>query len=313
LVTFTFTQVVDIMLWQLHDTTGAYGETVGGLQACQGLQLQFGSFPALDDPQWTNFMISKFLLPMVVFSQHAMQLTYPSTLRNTPGERKTMILWRLFPCAIMSLAFGCTWLVPSPYDHAYTQKPGGVKYDPYEGGMGLHWGGDFTHEQMAVYFGWFYIKPPLVTVPPAVTWGLIQVAAVAHSGVVAMDFTRVMPPRMALVHNVVLCGVVGSLAALEGTIQLGSKWCTFCLIYSLVYTLEPLWFKEEQDEPAPVKAAHGAAASTGAASPVQVTHSPLQTGKYEPEHAGSPDLVDSAYRGTGMQLRYRGARTSPIA
>merc|ERR1711990_1032157 len=71
LLTFTFTQVVDIVLWMQHDSAGP-----SGLQACKDFQLQFGKFPPTSDPQFVNFLLSKFLLPAVVFSQHMMQCTY---------------------------------------------------------------------------------------------------------------------------------------------------------------------------------------------------------------------------------------------
>lgn len=291
LVTFTFTQLVDIALWSLHATTGAYGETVGGLQACQGLQLQVGRFPAFDDPQFANFMISKFLLPLVVFSQHAMQCTYPSELCNAPGQRTTMILYRLIPISVMVLAFACTWLVPSPYLHSYAPAAGAAKFTAYDGTMTLHWGGDFTHTEMVKYLAAFGITWLPVS-PEAITLAIIQVAAVAHSGLVAYDFTVVMPPKMALVHNIVLAGVVGTLAVTEGTIQLGSKWCTYCLIYSAVYILEPLWHSEDGDA---------------------MTLSPAK--QVSPRYSPSPpqretSMQDTGYRGTGTQLRARGPRSS---
>jgi hypothetical protein len=41
LVTFTFTQLVDIVLWNLNN-----GPDGDGLKACTALQQQFGSFPS---------------------------------------------------------------------------------------------------------------------------------------------------------------------------------------------------------------------------------------------------------------------------
>jgi len=298
LVTFTFTQLVDIALWWLHDTTGAYGETVGGLQACQGLQLQFGAFPGYNDPQFLNFMISKFVLPLVVFYQHSMQCTYPSNMINGPGQRKRLILLHLIPVAVMSLAFACTWLVPSPYNHSYAPVEKAPKYTAYDGSMTLHWGGDFTHSQMLSYIAPFANPFGLLwAFPEAATLTIIQVAAVAHSGLVAYVFTLVMPPYMALVHNLVLACVVGTLAATEGTIQLGSKWCTYCLIYSVVYILEPLWYKEDAPDGIPPT------------SPVKAATSPKSPTM--PTSLQSPILsVSSRYPGTGQQLRQRVALPS---
>jgi len=297
LVTFTGTQIVDIALWALHKRTEAYGDTYGGLQACPDLQLQFWRLPPSDHPQFTNFLISKLLLPMVVFSQHAMQLTYPSSCSNAPGQRKNMILWRIFPCFIMAFAFACTWLVPSPYDHSHTQGADNEKFITFNGTRTLHWGGDFTHHRMKEYLGFFMIPSTEL-----MTLVIIQVAACMHSGLVAYDFCAVMPPRMALMHNLVLAGVVGTLAATEGTIQLGSKWCAYCLIYSVVYCLDPLWYpllcaeddKEESSAPA--------------------TPSVLTTPTRLPKTPTSPSTPpDTGYRGTGRQLRYRGPRSSPGA
>jgi hypothetical protein len=209
LLTFTFTQLVDISLWWLHEE-----KIPGGLQACVPYQIQFGWAP-WDSPQFPNFVISKFVLPLVVFSQHATQLMYPSDKMNGPNERRNLILLHLLPVVGMSFAFACTYLVPSFFP---VEQPT------------LHWGGDFTM--------W--------------PWAMIQVAAAMHSGLVAYGFTLVMPFRVALVHIVPLVCVIATLAITEGTVELGSKWCTYCLIYSFVYIAEPLWCPVEY--PAGVKA-----------------------------------------------------------
>eukprot|EP00658_Telonema_sp_P-2_P030273 TRINITY_DN22891_c0_g1_i2.p1 TRINITY_DN22891_c0_g1~~TRINITY_DN22891_c0_g1_i2.p1 ORF type:complete len:335 (-),score=66.97 TRINITY_DN22891_c0_g1_i2:449-1453(-) len=258
LITFTFTQAVDILLWTLHRDTQPYPPTYGGLQSCPDLQLQFGKFPAADHPQAHNFYISKFVLPIVVFSQHAMQLTYPSSINAS--NRSRMIAWRILPCAVMMFAFGCTWLVPSPYDHLHTQAADKAVYADLDGSRTLHWGGDFTHHRMAEYLclDWIpgfkyspvcrehlpsHLSENISDTSYAVfTWFVVQIFALLHSGIVALDFVRVMPSRMATVHLVVLAGVVGSLAYADSTIQLGSKWCTYCLVYSFVYCSDPLWY-----------------------------------------------------------------------
>lgn len=216
-MTFTFTQLVDIALWWLHEH-----KIDGGLKACVPFQQQFGWAP-LDGEhagQLPNFLISKFVLPMVVFSQHATQCMYPSDKLNKPGQRRNLILMHLVPVIGMSFAFACTYLVPSYFPVA---KPT------------LHWGGDFT----------------------AWPFAMIQVAAALHSGLVAYVFTLVMPFRVALVHIMPLLGVITTLAVTEGTIELGSKWCTYCLVYSFVYIAEPLWLPQEY--PAKGAAANGTA------------------------------------------------------
>ena len=37
-----------------------------------------------------------------------------------------------------------------------------------------------------------------------------------------------------------LC-VITILWTTEGTLALGSKWCTYCLIYSILFLAAPLW------------------------------------------------------------------------
>ena len=64
LFTFTLTQLTDIILWTLNES----GDE--GLKACVPYQLQFGSVPS---EQKVNFYVSKFIIPLVIFSQHAMQ------------------------------------------------------------------------------------------------------------------------------------------------------------------------------------------------------------------------------------------------
>jgi len=273
-------------LWWTHASIGPYGETVGGLQACQGYQFQFGRFPATDDPQFGNFMLSKFALPLVVFSQHAMQCTYPSSVKSGPGERKRYILLHVIPVAVMSMAFACTWLVPSPYDHSYTPDPKAPKFTAYDGTQTLHWGGDFTHQEMTKNYIGFDIGATL-------TWLVIQYGACAHSGLVAYDFVILMPAsesNVGLVHNLVLACVVGTLFLTEGTMQLGSKWCTYCLIYSVVYILDPLWYRECITKPT-------APAGTSRSKAVSIEDS---------VRIQSETAADNGYRGTGSQLRYRG-------
>lgn len=51
-----------------------------------------------------------------------------------------------------------------------------------------------------------------------------------------------MPERSVLLaHLFTFGGVIGTLFFTEGTLALGSKWCTYCLIFSLVYATDPLW------------------------------------------------------------------------
>ena len=213
LVTFTFTQLVDCFLWWQHEHAAP-----GGLQACVPYQQQFGAAP--EGVQYPNFVVTKFVLPCVVFSQHAMQLTFPSARWNGPGERLRLIAWHLVPVLGMSFAFACSTIWAGQWPVA---------------GASLLWGGDFS----------------------AWPFSLIQAAALLHSGLVAFDFWLLMrdDTRMLIAHLLPLYCVIATLAYTEGTIMLGSKWCTYCLIYCFVYLLDPLWHGSYNEKTASKKAA----------------------------------------------------------
>jgi hypothetical protein len=158
LITFTFTQVVDIALWTLNN-----GEDGDGLKACVDLQQQFGSFPSEAGGitgganQDTNFMITKFVLPLVVFSQHATQCMYPSKALSGPNERRNLILAHLIPVIGMSFAFACSTTANANFPSAHQT---------------LLWGGDFS----------------------AWPFALIQTAAFLHSGIVQAVRGISVPP-----------------------------------------------------------------------------------------------------------------------
>ena len=146
LVTFTFTQLVDIALWTLN-------QQGDGLKACVDLQQQFGSFPreggGVDggEKQELNFLLTKFVLPIVVFSQHATQCTYPS--KALSGQRRNLILAHLIPVVGMSFAFACSDTIAAKFPAAHQT---------------MRWGGNFDEWPFA----------------------LIQTAAVLHSGIVML-------------------------------------------------------------------------------------------------------------------------------
>merc|ERR1712242_185299 len=62
LLTYTFTQLVDIYLWTEHETMP------GGLKGCPERKEAFGGAPD-DEAQYTQYMVSKYVIPMVVFVQ----------------------------------------------------------------------------------------------------------------------------------------------------------------------------------------------------------------------------------------------------
>jgi hypothetical protein len=57
-----------------------------------------------------------------------------------------------------------------------------------------------------------------------------------------LDFLLVIPEfSVCVVHIGTFLSVVSFLWLTEGTLSLGSKWCTYCLIFSAIYALDPLW------------------------------------------------------------------------
>ena len=54
-------------------------------------------------------------------------------------------------------------------------------------------------------------------------------------GVTTTFFWLLMPKKVAAVHTVTFWSVVGTLWVTEGTLALGSKWCTYCLVFSFIY------------------------------------------------------------------------------
>ena len=71
-----------------------------------------------------------------------------------------------------------------------------------------------------------------------------QILALMHSGLVSFVFYILMKndKKILLAHIIPLYSVIMFLFITEGTIILGSKWCWYCLIYSIVYLSEPMWY-----------------------------------------------------------------------
>lgn len=134
---------------------------------------------------------------MVVFSQHCIQLQYPS--ENLKEYRNLMIAGHALPLVGMSFQFACSDIVTSYWPEAHDT---------------LRWGG-FSAE----------------------TWHVLIVVAI-----VALDFYLTMPEASVRnMHIGTFFSVVSFLYITEGTLAVGSKWCTYCLIFSAVYCSEPLW------------------------------------------------------------------------
>eukprot|EP00300_Choanocystis_sp_HF-7_P020467 c2059_g1_i1.p1 GENE.c2059_g1_i1~~c2059_g1_i1.p1 ORF type:complete len:256 (+),score=33.01 c2059_g1_i1:38-769(+) len=189
LLTFTFTQLIDIALWTQHQ------RIPGGLQACDGFKEQFSLAPTND--QYVQFIVSKFVVPLVVFSQYAVQLSYPSKV--LANHRTKLILLHALPLVGMAYQFACSDLIRAKFPASHET---------------LRWGGH-TAEMWQILF---------------------------MSGVVAFDFWLLIPEHIvAFVHIFVLGCVMTTIYLTEQTLALGSKWCTYCLIYSFVYIAEPIW------------------------------------------------------------------------
>lgn len=137
------------------------------------------------------------MIPLVVLSQHYVQLRYPSDLLK---DKRVLMTWlHALPCAGMSLTFACTDIVHSVFPSAHET---------------LRWGGHSSE-----------------------TWQVLIVCFV-----VMLDFYLTMPERSVFLAHVLTFGsVIGTLWATEGTLALGSKWCTYCLIFSFVSATDPIW------------------------------------------------------------------------
>lgn len=82
-MTFTLTQIADAYLWTLNNKQGE-----GGLQACTSYQMQFGSAPG-GEIDYPNFVVSKYVIPLIVFSQHVRCCCHKYYERCSPvGVRK---------------------------------------------------------------------------------------------------------------------------------------------------------------------------------------------------------------------------------
>lgn len=197
LFTFTFTQIIDAMLWYTNDN-------IEELKECSIYQFQILNYPK--NNQVYNYFITKLLLPISVFFQYAMQCLYPSNLLSK-YQKKFLIFIYLIPTICMSISFGCTILYQSnfPINH-YT----------------LLWGGDLS-------------KPSII---------VNEIVALIHSGLITLIFYLLMKKekKILLIHVIPFYTIILFLFITEGTITLGSKWCWYCLIYSVIYITEPLWY-----------------------------------------------------------------------
>lgn len=69
-----------------------------------------------------------------------------------------------------------------------------------------------------------------------------------HVGVIMLFFYFVMPFRVGVAHITILGGVMTYLYHHDGTLALGSRWCSYCLIYSVAYLTSPYWIEKNDIE-----------------------------------------------------------------
>ena len=168
-----------------------------------------------------NYYVSKYAIPFIVFLQHLVQNLYPSEFLKS--WRVPIIAFCALPCIGMSYQFGCSTLVTpvltNDVDSFRITNTISISM-PISMSHGcqttLCWGG-LTAE----------------------TWQIL-----VHSGIVAMFFLLLMPFRVAFAHVGLFGCVISYLYMTEGTLALGSKWCTYCMVYGLFYVFEPLWMPE---------------------------------------------------------------------
>lgn len=141
----------------------------------------------------TNLVISKYIIPMVVFSQHFVQCCFPSD--KLKDYRFPIAMAHLLPILGMMYQFQCSSLVPTSQ------------------GMSICWGGHIAETYQILI----------------------------HTGIVAVVFLAMMPAVVAWTHVLTLAAVMTLLITTENTLALGSKWCSYCLVYSVVYLLAPYW------------------------------------------------------------------------
>ena len=148
----------------------------------------------------TNLVISKYIIPAVVFSQHFVQCCYPSA--KLQDHRFLLAMAHLLPILGMMYQFQCSNLVET------------------SSGMSICWGGHIAE--------------------------MYQI--LIHSGIVAVVFAALMPAAVAIAHILTLASVMTFLIVTESTLALGSKWCSYCLVYSFVYLAAPYWAPRPSDK-----------------------------------------------------------------
>ena len=148
-----------------------------------------------------NLFVSKYMIPPVVFFQPIVLAWYPSDAGKGYCIRNVYRVLCGLGCGVLMVFYGCSTLWHAP-STAHDHLPT------------ILWGG---------------VELPLWTVR----------AGIALWSVGALGFIR---PVWYGIQILLTGGVVLSLLYIyDGTIILLSKMCTYCLLLSIVWVLEPLW------------------------------------------------------------------------
>lgn len=199
--------------------------------------------------------MSKYFIPLVVFIQYWAQLRYPSK-RNLKLRRALLALYG-FGAVFMAFQSACTDVIranwPRPHDTLRWARSAGVRsasryveYTPaapsrVARGASAQGGYDSAEAPIlviaALTAGNFVVCVPKedVRILLALVLPSGEPAPARSSFRAARAGPRERPPPARFVCVITL------LWSTEGTLALGSKWCTYCLIYSFIFLAAPFW------------------------------------------------------------------------
>lgn len=218
LVTYTFTQLVDIVLWLRHENHA--------LRSCPSMVETFNFPDQLDEPgQYTNYVVTKYVLPLVVFTQYWQQLSYPSEILK---EHRTKLKLLFLSTSIgMHYQFGCTDVVTATFPTNHET---------------LRWGGvenETSHVLIVVaittFFYWLLMDSWRVRVAHTVTFWSVVGGLWFTEGTLALGSKCERTMRSERLYNIINPTNTAryTRACFTG--------CTYCLIFSFVYLTDPWW------------------------------------------------------------------------
>lgn len=165
--------------------------------------------PSVESGQKSQYLVSKIVIPAIVLVQFCTQLSYPGCREVFAARIRAVGVpgvpyWVLIAAHVLAV-------VGMSFAFACTDIQKAFFPEMHDS---LRWGGH-----------------------SAETWEVLIVVAV-----VCADFCVTMRElSVRLAHIGVFLAVVSTLWITEGSLALGSKWCTYCLIFSVVYVSDPLW------------------------------------------------------------------------